>query len=58
MVREKLPIVEKAGRSELRREKNCQLFFDFICQTDTFLTKDCGETFKIQSEPFNVTLRR
>ena len=31
---------------------NCQVC-DYICDTDTFTTKACGETFKIQSGILN-----
>ena len=40
--------VEKTGRSESCGKGKCQVC-DFICDTDTFTTKACGETFKIQS---------
>ena len=44
----KLPNVEITGRSESCGKGNCQVS-DFICDTDTFTTKACGESFKIQS---------
>ena len=47
MVRAKLPNVEITGRSESCGKGNCQVC-DFICDTDTFSTQACGETFKIQ----------
>ena len=45
-VRAKLPNVEITGRSEPCGKRNCRVC-DFICNTDTFTTKACGETFKI-----------
>ena len=48
LVRVKLPNVEITGRSESCGKGNCQVS-NFICDTDTFTTKACGETFKIQS---------
>ena len=48
LVRAKLPNVEITGRSESSGKGNCQVCY-FICDTDTFITKACGETFKIQS---------
>ena len=45
LVRAKLPNVETTGRSESCGKGNCQIC-DFICNTDTFFTKACGETFK------------
>ena len=48
LVRAKLPNVEITGGSELCGKGNCQVC-DFICDTDTFSTKACNETFKIQS---------
>ena len=52
LVRAKLPNVEITGRFESCGKGNCQVC-DFICCTDTFTTKACGETFKIQSGIFN-----
>ena len=49
LVRAKLPNVEIAGRSESCGKGNCQVC-DYICDTDAFTTKACGETFAIQSE--------
>ena len=57
LVRAKLTNVEIAGRSESCRKGNCQVC-DYICDTDAFTTKACGETFKIQSGYLTVTLRR
>ena len=57
LVRAKLPNFEITGRSESCGKGNCQVC-DFICDTDTFSTKACGETFKIQSGYLTVTLRR
>ena len=45
-VRAKSPNVEITGRSEPCGKGNCRVC-DFICNTDTFTTKVCGETFKI-----------
>ena len=49
LVRAKLPNVEITGRSEACGKEKCEVC-DFICNTDTFTTKACGETFKIQSK--------
>ena len=49
LVRAKLPNVEITGKSEACGKGNCEVC-DFICNTDTFTTKACGETFKIQSK--------
>ena len=48
LARAKLPNVEITGRPESCGKGNCQVC-DFICDTDTFSTKACNETFKIQS---------
>ena len=47
MVRAKLPDVEITGL-----KGNCQVY-NLICNTDTFSTKACGETFRIQSGTLN-----
>ena len=52
LVRAKLPNVDITGRSESCGKGNCQVC-DFTCDTDTFSTKTCGETFKIQSGVLN-----
>ena len=52
MVRAKLSNVEIVGRSESCGKGNCQVC-DYICDKDTFTTKACGETFKIQSGILN-----
>ena len=52
LVRAKLPNVEITGRSESCGKRNCQVC-DFICDAETFSTKACGETFKIQSWVLN-----
>ena len=52
LVRAKLPNVEFTGRSESCGKGNCQIC-DFTCDTDTFSTKVCGKTFKIQSGVLN-----
>ena len=57
MVRAKLPNVEITGRSESCGKRNCQVC-DFICDTDTFSTKACGETFKIQSGILNCNSQK
>ena len=57
MVRAKLPNVETTGRSESCEKGNCQ-FCDFICDTDFFFTKACGETFKIQSKVLNCNSQK
>ena len=57
LVRVKLPNVEITGRSKSCRKGNCQVC-DFICDTDTFSTKTCGETFQIQSGIFNSNSQR
>ena len=48
LVRAKLPNFKITGRSESWGKGNCQVC-DFICDTGTFTTKACGETFKIQT---------
>ena len=57
LVRAKLPNVEITGRSESCGKRNCQVC-DFICDTDTFSTKACGETFKIQSGVLNCNSQK
>ena len=47
MVRAKLPNVEITGRSESCEKGNCKVC-NFICDTDSFTTKACCETLKIQ----------
>ena len=56
-VRAKLPNVEITGRSESCGKKNCQVC-DFKCNTDTFTTKACGETCKIQSAILNCNSQK
>ena len=46
LARAKLPNVEISGRSESCGKGNCQVC-DYICDTDTFTSKACGEIFKI-----------
>ena len=46
LVRAKLLNVEITGRSESCGKGDCQVC-DFMCDSDTFFTKACGETFKI-----------
>ena len=57
LVRAKLPNVEIAGRSESCGKGNCQVC-DYICDTDIFNTKACGETFKIQSGILNCSSQK
>ena len=57
LVRAKLPNVEVTGWPESRGKGNCQVC-DFICSTDTFTTKACGETFKIQSGILNCNSQK
>ena len=57
LVRAKLPNVEIRGRSELCGKGNYQVCV-FICDTDTFSTKACGETFKIQSGILNCNSQK
>ena len=57
LVRAKLPNVEIAGRSESCGKGNCQVC-DYICDTDAFTTKACGETFKIQSGILNCNSQK
>ena len=57
LARAKLPNVEITRRSESCGKGNCQVF-DFICDTDTFSTKACGETFKIQSRVLNCNSQK
>ena len=56
-VRAKLPNVEITGKSESYEKGNCQVC-DFICGIDTFSTKACGETFKIQSGVLNCNSQK
>ena len=57
MVRAKLSNVEIRGRSESCEKGNCQVR-DFICDTDNFSTKSCGEIFKIQSGVLNFNSKK
>ena len=57
LIRAKLPNVEITGRSESCGKVNCQVC-DFICDTDTFPTKVCDETFRIQSETLNCNSQK
>ena len=57
LARAKLPNVEITRRSESGGKGNCQVC-DFICDTDTFSTKACGETFKIQSRVLNCNSQK
>ena len=57
LVRAKLPNAEIAGRSESCGKGNCQVC-DYICDTDAFTTKACGETFKIQSGILNCNSQK
>ena len=57
MVRAKLPNVEITGRSESCGKGNCEVC-DFICDTDTFTAKACGETFKVQSGILNCNSQK
>ena len=57
MIRAKLQNVEITGRSESCEKGNCQVC-DFICDTDTFFTKVCGETFKIHSGLLNCNSQK
>ena len=57
MIRAKLRNVEVRGRSESCKKRNCQVC-DFICNTDTFVIKTIGETFKIQSGIRNCNFRK
>ena len=52
MVRGKWRNVHITGRSESCGKGICQVC-NFICDTDTFTTKACGETFKIQGGILN-----
>ena len=56
LVRAKSPNVEITGRSESCGEGNCQVC-DFICNTDTFSTKACGEILRIQNGTLNCDSR-
>ena len=57
LFRAKLPNVEITARSESCGKGNCQVC-DIICDTDTFTTKACGETFKFKVGYLTVILRR
>ena len=39
------------------RKENCQVS-DFICNTDTFSTKSCGEALKIHSGTLNCNSQK
>ena len=49
--------VEITGGSESCGKGNCQVCY-FICNTGTFSTKPCGETFKIQSGLLNCNSQK
>ena len=57
LVRAKLPSVEITGSSESLGKGNCQVC-DFICNTDTFSAKACGETLKIHSGTVNCNSQK
>ena len=57
LVRAKLPNVEIIGKSEWCGNWNSHVC-DFICDTDTFTTKACGETFNIQSGMLNCNCQK
>ena len=57
LVRAKLPNVEIPGRSGTCGKRNWQVC-DYICATNTFTTKACGETFKIQSGILNCNSQK
>ena len=57
LVRVKLLNVEITGRFKSCGEGNCQVS-DFICDTDTFSTKACGEIIKIQSGVINCNSQK
>ena len=57
LVRAKLPNVEISGRSESCGKGNCQVC-NYICDRDTFITKACGVTFKIQSWILNCNSQK
>ena len=49
--------MEITARSESCGKRNCQVC-GFICDTDTFSTKACGETFQIQSGVLNCNSQK
>ena len=53
----KLPNIAITGRFELCGKGN-PLVCDFVCDADTFSTKTCSETFKIQSGIFNCNSQK
>ena len=55
--RAKLPNIEITQTSESCGKGKCQVC-DFICNTDIFSTKACGETFKIQSRVLNFNSQK
>ena len=57
LVRANLPDVEITGTSESCGRGDCQAC-DFICNVDTFSTKACDETFKIQSGILNCNSQK
>ena len=57
LIRTKFPNIEKAGRFDSCGKRHC-LVCDFIFSSDTFFTKACGETFKIQSGTLNSNAQK
>ena len=57
LVRVKLPNAEKRGRFESCGKGNCHVS-EFICKSDLFSTKVCGETFKIRSGTLNCNSQK
>ena len=57
LVRAALPKMDNAGGSESCGNGSCQVC-DHITTTNTFMTKACGEVFKIQSGPLNCNLEK
>ena len=53
----KLPNIAITGRFELCGKGNPQVC-DFVCDADTFSTKTCSETFKIQSGILNCNSQK
>ena len=51
-----MPNVEITRRSESCGKGNCHVC-DFICDGDTFTSKSCGETFKIQRGILNCNFQ-
>ena len=57
LIRAKLPSIEETGRSESCWKRKRQVC-DFICDTNSFLTKACNKIFKIHCKSLNCTSQK